>query len=145
MTIITTTKDAKTLIDEVDSLINGIYQSGEKDLEHTLAKSTKVHDVLQKEGINTGNVELLRDKLNEIRETVKDAEKIQIKIAFAPTEAFVSNLVKWFYDNIKQSALIDIDYDPSIIGGSVIIYKGIYKDLSVDLSLNKYFGKLNNA
>lgn len=79
--------------------------------------------------------EACRDDVQKIIENLTDALNsltvVKITLAFRPTEKFINTLVTSLRKDFGDRIVLDISYDPAIIGGAVIEYKGKYIDNSI--------------
>ncbi|MGD8744568.1 MAG: hypothetical protein PVJ52_03175 [Candidatus Woesebacteria bacterium] len=68
-----------------------------------------------------------------------EVEPVILKIAFEPRFKFVKQLYNWFEENIKKAFLLDFTLDSSVVGGTEVVYKGKFYDLSLNTKLTRYF------
>ncbi len=82
---------------------------------------------------------LIKRQVNELLDKLRSCKSVKLTIAFQPDDATVSLFSDWIKTNTNQSALLDLQFDRSIVGGAQVIAGGIYKDYSVRKNLiNRY-------
>lgn len=131
---IQTKEDAGKLSDEIEILISSLYKkdiSFEDVLNSKVSKKTadKIRTYLV-----GANVE---ETLKDIQNKISSLTEVNIRIAFEPSISFISYLTQWMRENLDGSAILEVEIDPSIIAGVVVIYKGKYIDLSLAKRLSK--------
>jgi F0F1-type ATP synthase delta subunit len=76
---------------------------------------------------------------------LKNVRKVEMTLAFHPTRSQVTRVVSWIRSQLKlEAVVIEIKYDPKLIGGAILIWNGEYRDLTLKKKLENYFkGKLS--
>lgn len=77
------------------------------------------------------NHQNLNDNLKTLEMTITTTK---IPIIYLATELPVSEIEKlgqWFKNNLDATAIFEINFDPSLIGGCAISYNGVVKDYSL--------------
>jgi F0F1-type ATP synthase delta subunit len=77
------------------------------------------------------------DIFSEVDKRVDEGKIITLYIPFNIPEDELAKLGGWFKSNLGNTTLLDISYDPNIIGGCAISYKGVYKDYSLREKINQ--------
>lgn len=142
MNIVITARESNTLIEEIDGLAGDMFKSHPHDL---LSKSAVLKRLVGDAGIDPQDREGLRKFLSDLRERIKGSGSMQMTVSFTPGQEFIEKLIDWVKKNLKEDVIVDIKTDPDIVGGLVLVYKGIYKDLSLGSALDKYFGEYHHA
>lgn len=70
-------------------------------------------------------------ELKKITQAVAKAEVVTIHLPFQLPEEEQTKLGSWFKDNLGLTTLYEVSFDPSLIGGCALSFKGFYKDLSL--------------
>lgn len=133
---ILTTQDAISLESELDQLERAIYKTeigAQKALDTLVSKKTA--DAI-KDRLLSGEAKKV---LAEIRSNLSKLKKIEITIAFEPSQDSIAKIHEWLTQNITKDILLDISIDKSIIGGIILVNKGKYVDLSLKTKLHEYF------
>lgn len=81
----------------------------------------------------------IKREINELLDKLRSYKSVKLTIAFQPDEDTITLFSDWFKKNIGKEALIDLQFDKSIVGGAQLIVNGIYKDYSVRKNLNNRF------
>jgi len=138
---IRTTEDQEKILEEIDLLLSSFYQDKGMGFDSTLR--TKVRfwfSSILKEEFSKEKVDK-EEFLNTLRQKVLDMEKVYLTLAFEPsidTLDRISGLIRTF---IGKPCLIDFSFDPRLIGGVEIIYKGEYRDFSFRRIFEEEFEK----
>ena len=96
-------------------------------------------DALAKEPLTPENQITIKRKIDELATKLRTMNSIQLTIAFQPDEATITQFSDWVKTNVHKNLLIDLQYDTSIVGGTLIIAGGMYKDYSVRKNLANRF------
>jgi hypothetical protein len=92
---------------------------------------------LEEKGIIYKNNKTEKDFFENLKNSLKKIKIIKIKIAFKPSEFFLTRLSNWIKKNIDEKAVLDIEYDDKIIGGAIIEYQGKRVDFSLASKINE--------
>lgn len=84
-----------------------------------------------KKGISGTQLDQLRNLAKELHNSIRSVPKLQLVLAFNPTEAFIKKLFSWVGSNVGEGVVLDIMLDQKILGGAVVTFNGKYKDYSV--------------
>lgn len=96
-------------------------------------------NALAREQLTPENQISVKRKIDELTKQLRTLKSIQLTIAFQPDEATITQFSDWVKNNISKNLLIDLQFDTSIVGGTLIIAGGIYKDYSVRKNLANRF------
>lgn len=80
-----------------------------------------------------------KKQIEQVSQMLNTCKIVQLTLAFKPDNYSISLFSDWIKKNIGVDAVIDLQYDRSIVGGVQIIYNGIYKDYSVRKNLASTF------
>lgn len=134
-----TKDDKEKLLEEIISLKDSLYQ--ENGIYFNSILKTKVRfwisAMIKEELDRTGLVKL--DYLEGLVKRLKEIKEVGLVIAFDPSQDFLEKVSEFLQQIIGSSVILNINYDPYIIGGVQIIYKGIYKDYSFKKIFEKEF------
>lgn len=140
-----TVREATELMDLIDKLKGFLFQTDLVQFRKTLQDNVIPSSYLQKKELSTDNKEVLLAYLDEKRSEILKMPRIRLTIAIDPEDSFLDKICSWFNANTGKTFLLDIAVDASIVGGLLITYNGIYRDLSLKAKLNNYFNKFSNA
>ncbi len=125
-----TTQDADMLLDEIDTVRNSLYLTKPDALEQVLAQSVRASVTGQlRQLLNQPKVQR-STILDELAHWVGSLPRVRITIAFEPTPAFITTIVRQLRARIA-TALVDINIDTRIVAGAIIEIDGTYHDRSV--------------
>jgi F0F1-type ATP synthase delta subunit len=140
-----TVREATELMDLIDKLKGFLFQTDLVQFRKTLQDNVMLSGFLQKKDLSTDNKEVLLALLDEKKSEILKMPQIKLTIAIDPEDSFLDKICSWFSANTGKTFLLDIAVDASIVGGLLITYNGIYRDLSLKTKLNNYFNKFPNA
>lgn len=96
-----------------------------------LQKKDKLLIVLRDKKVNTASGTELKNFLSKMQEHVSLLPVLSMIIAIEPKEKTLDMLSEWFLLNKQKQVLFDLIYEPGLIGGAAIAYKGKYLDYSI--------------
>jgi len=139
---IRTLEERDDLVGEVDILIDALYQNSNQGLDAILKNKVRawvseiINNEITKEGVE------VESYLKKLKADLLSLGDIKLVLAFEPTDSFIDRISTFFRKNIDQNMVLDISYNPGILGGCVVIYKGKYKDLSLKRIYEEEFAKI---
>jgi hypothetical protein len=92
-----------------------------------------------KEEVTHENQPIVNKKIDELKTKLRTMRIVQLTLAFQPDEEAIKLFSEWVKKNISPTALIDLQFDKTIVGGALIISDGQYKDYSVRKQLSGRF------
>ncbi len=131
--------------EDLDSLVSEISQ-----LLASLYKTEKTFDMILESGISAttaGFIERnLKKKdhatliagLTDLSKLLQQIRTIHLTFGFEPTHEAISNIHKWLLTNMKNIYVLEINYDPKILGGVVVEYEGRFGDYSLRKRVDLY-------
>lgn len=125
-----TKRDATKLLEEVDIISKSLYKAGGEAVESVLKNEVRVATA---EAIRESFTQKDLNKKNYLDQIIKLIQKmpnVSLILAFEPSEGAIERFYSKISESVGQQVLLDIVYEPQIIGGAVIIYKGKYRDFS---------------
>ena len=139
---LSTKEETYQLLDEVNSLLNSLYQST-TDYDDVLINGTRkwvadmITNEMEKEKI--GKEEYLKGLKVEINKL----KIMDLTISFEPSSSTVNHISSWVKENLGESIIINFINDPKIIAGATISYNGRYIDLSLLAKFNQSFAEIS--
>jgi F0F1-type ATP synthase delta subunit len=91
-----------------------------------------VQECMDKEKMNVRDREKIKEFLTNINTSISKIPVITLTVAIFPKYKFVKQISDWLRKEAGNSMLLKINVEPSIIGGTVIQYNGIYKNYSLE-------------
>lgn len=144
---IRTTEEAAELVNHIDLLLAKIYMT-QKDpfekiayalLEPEIAKV--IQDIFVKKQLSWSNAEEVKSFLTSLKSALKGFDVLTITLPYQPTSEDITAFSTWVKTNLGTTILLEVHIDQSLIGGAVIVYKGIYVDQTLQKKLDEYFIK----
>ena len=123
-----TVDELRELEHEIDIVAKSEYKA-DGGLAHVL--NTSVRNFVA-QNILAGSQSIGIDPyLQGLRSALSELEPLQITLAFEPTDAIITRFYDWVLNNVSGGIVLDIIYDPWIIAGVKVVYKGKYGDYSI--------------
>ncbi len=96
-----------------------------------LQKKDRLLTVLHQKKINTASNTDLKTFLSKMQDYISSLPVLSMIIAIEPKEKTLTMLSEWFQLNTQKQVLFDLIYEPGLIGGAAIAYKGKFLDYSI--------------
>lgn len=96
-------------------------------------------DLLRSQGINFDDPSKVRTFLDELEEQVNAAKHVELTLAYRPDDSAKGELINWLHKNVSEDLVLKLSYDPSIVAGARITYRGKYADYTSRKKLDDYF------
>lgn len=110
-----------------------IFRSLPQQLADTLIKAVASQPITPENQIT------IKRTIDDLTDKLRTCKSIQMTIAFKPNEDVISLFSDWVKRNVGPNMLIDLKFDKSIVGGTLLIAGGNYKDYSVRKNLSNRF------
>ncbi len=127
---------------ELDELFDRIITVN--DLEHFTAEVDQsiesMYDLMEN-NVNLKNHSELEERFSNIKERARKIPVLTIFTAVSLRHPEIAQIADWLKRNVKNKVLLNVVLDSSILGGAVLLYKGIYKDFSLISEVNKLHKK----
>ncbi len=78
--------------------------------------------------------------LTGLTEAIEKIATLQLTLAFEPSDESITKMYDWVLSNVGTGIVLDIHYDPRLIVGATIAYKGKYGDYSFGGKMIDYDG-----
>jgi hypothetical protein len=75
--------------------------------------------------------------IEDIEKYIKTMPMISLYIPYEPVPAELVKLGKWFRANVRETILIDMKIDPTLLGGCAFVWQGNYRDYSLRYYMEK--------
>ncbi len=76
-----------------------------------------------------------------LRQAILNSRKAELVIAVSPNQRLTLRLSEWVKENFGQDVLLDLLYDPGILGGAIVSFGGKYMDFSLRPQVAEWFSK----
>lgn len=134
------TKESLDLFkEEIELLLKSLYKSERQNFNSVLSNKVRafvVEFIRNKTASGDFNLE---GYLRELIDRAQELPTITLFLAFEPSENTLDHFYSFISSACRQPVLLEVNYDPTIIGGVVIIYKGEYRDFSFRKIFEKEF------
>lgn len=126
-----TKREAVRLEEEVDLLSASLYKTGKGEYESVLKESVRswvaeeIKGELERESISKA------DYLKGLKKRLSEIKTLRLTLAQEPTEGGLNMVQSWIRSNLGEGIISDINFNPRLIAGAVVIYNGKYTDLSL--------------
>ena len=137
---IRTKQDVRLLEEELDLLIGKLYSAEKEVFEQTLDKKVRSWVSADlKEGLSktAKREEYLKGLLLELSKL----KALSLTISFEPTEEGLDRFHSWVRDHVGSGIILEINVEPSLLGGAKVIFEGRYLDSSLTARFKKVFSE----
>lgn len=134
-----TKREAEILAEEIAKLIESLYKTREGTYEAVLGASVRawvaseLKTLFAKEGLNK------EETLRDLKDRLEKVKVLKLELAFEPTQDAISKIHEWAKANVDENILLDLGYNPAILAGTIITFKGKYGDYSLRKKLDEEF------
>lgn len=143
--IIQTKEDLSLLLEEIDLLKASLFNSKGNDFETVLTSEIRISSAnVIRQDLSENKIEP-KKYLEGLQEFLKNVEEIKIQVAYEPTARGLSAIREWISANIQEFVVLDLYYNPSVIGGAAISFKGKYHDGTITKKLQDSDFKLKSS
>ena len=128
---IRTTDEREKLNEELDLLLESLYREKGAGFESTMFSKIRywVSEIIKSEvSNNSSEIEIY---LKEIISHMGNLKVLSLKLAFEPTDTSIDKFFAFVRKNVGEGIILSFEYDPRLLGGAVITYKGEYRDFSL--------------
>lgn len=125
-----TKEEALRLEEEVDLLLEALYETKEGAFEEALTRSVRtwvseeIKVSLGKNGVNK------TEFLKGLKEVLTKLKSLKLTLAFEPVEDTLDKIHNWVVREIGEGIILEITFNPNILAGAIIIFEGEYRDFS---------------
>jgi F0F1-type ATP synthase delta subunit len=141
---IVTSKQAANIFDLIDSLKDSLFKSNMEEYKKILQDNAILVSYFDESEVSSNNKEALLAYLDRTKEEIEKRPLVKLTLAISPEPPFLEKMYKWFLDTTGKQLLLDISIDQNILGGLLITYEGLYRDLSLKSKLDNYFKKFSS-
>lgn len=138
-----TKNEVLTFISILEDLKIKNYHNNSKDINLSSYPSKHVTmlqhmEVVNLNELNSNRVSINMQKADELLKYMSEMDYINVTLAFYPSMKFIQQLRSILVPKGVNNVLLNINLDPSVIGGAIIDYKGLYHDLSLRQTILSY-------
>ena len=77
------------------------------------------------------NKDNLPSALENLEQQINKLSPLTLYLSFEPDKNTIAAIYFWLRQNLSQKSILEIKFDPSLIGGSALVKDGVYKDYSL--------------
>lgn len=144
LALIKTKDDLNTFRAEIDLLKDSLFEK-QKNLDYTLANSVR-SSVSQAIKTDLSSASLSPENyFNGLLAELDQLKILQLTLAFEPPPKSITRLSDWVAANLGPGLILDLQFDPTILGGALIAYQGKYHDYSLKSALDRDFSTNQKA
>ena len=134
-------KDLASILESFDRTHLSVAEAGKlKNNEGFSKYRTRVLDLefvksLGEEFFSLFKATDLDKQFAELEKVISEVKTFQIYLPFEIPDEEIDRLGRWFKDNVGINCLVELDYNPNLIGGCSISSNGVIKDYSISQKL----------
>lgn len=102
-----------------------------QSLDPDTSKEAKILYQLGDDFYKAFNPKNLTAQLKIVEEVISSIQEVIVHLPFEMPDEEVERMGVWFKKNLGIESLFNLNLDPSLIGGTALSYKGVYKDYSL--------------
>ncbi len=137
LSLIKTTLEAQHMLHEIDILVTHLYRIEAGTPEEIIAKyvshdlATSLTQSFKRNGISWEDQKQTKEFLLGLKSSIETVKVLKLTLAFKPDSHMVSLFSARVLAGLGQYILLDLSYDPSIMGGAIISFQGVYKNFTL--------------
>lgn len=81
--------------------------------------------------LNQFNKNNISSTMENLEQQINELHPLVLYLSFEPDQNTIKAIGLWVRQNLSQKPILEIKYDPFLIGGCSLVRDGIYKDYSV--------------
>ena len=128
---IRTKEEAKALIDEIEILLSSLYESAGEGFESSFKSQIRnwVAKAMESDWQDLGVDK--KDYLLKLKDKLNSLEVVDLVLAYEPNNLSLDKFKIYMIQNISEDIIFNITFDPNLLGGVQIVYKGEFRDFSL--------------
>lgn len=143
-----TKKQATGFLSQLDQLLDvgfnaqgDLYKKIEETLSYELAQVFKTCS--ETNSINLSDPSQFKSFIVELKDYLEKMPIMIMYLAFDPTENSLKSISQWFVRSLKKRFLLDIVIRREIIGGTVLVINGVFRDYSIKQKIHLLYKNKN--
>lgn len=132
---IKTVEDRNKLLSEIELVSDAIYKEGELDK----VLNAQVSKTLREYVGDESSREILSKMLSDLKKTLEELAVVKLTLAFEPAESTVNKIITFIRQNLAENTVLELRFEPKILGGAIFEFKGLYKDYTLKSKLDEVF------
>lgn len=144
ITSLKTTKEVSHFASEIDTLLQTLFKSEKSSLEKALNQIStesagKITQVFSKNNLDINDKDAVTGFFETLKKLMKKFKVIKLILAFDPSSKTILSIHEFIRDTLGIGFIMDIEVDPEILGGAVVIFNGQYNDFTLKKTVEDAF------
>lgn len=141
---IKTLEERKRLYSEISLVLDVLFRQ-QADLEKILDTKvspqlrTYILSLLQGKPLDEALREKIAKTLAEIKNKAEGLQAITLTLAFEAQQSTIDKISSFARQTLGENIIIEINVEPNILGGAIIVFNGLYHDYSLKTKLEEVF------
>ena len=130
---IRTVDEKEKLSQEVGLLLDSLYKEKGNGFYTSLKSQVRlwVSEIINSEAQQGGaDIDKIEAYLKDIQKRLDALEVVTLTLSFEPTDATIDKFTKVIRGG-RENTILDFSYDPAVLGGAIVSFKGEYRDFSL--------------
>ena len=139
---IKTLPDMQNFAAEIETVKESLFEEKRRDqiFQSISAKNADIiREILKKEHIDCKNNKQAQDALNELIAKIKSLKIVKLYLAFSPSQNLTDDIFNWVSDKLGKGIILDIEEEPTILGGAIVEYNGKHIDYSLKKQIEEAY------
>lgn len=141
---IKTIEEKRRLYSEISLVLEVLFRQQadlEKILEAKVSPQLRAYilGLLQGKSLDETLREKIAKTLAEIKNKAEGLEAITLTLAFQAQQSTIDKISSFARQNLGENTIIEINVEPNILGGAIIVFNGRYHDYSLKTKLEEVF------
>lgn len=132
-------EDQIRLLQEIDILLDSMYKFGKSSFEATMKTSVRLSTQEMLTSAITDSKMDPQDFLQNLRTQIANLKQVDIQIAYQPSVDSLHQIYDWIAQTESRGFVLSYAYDPNLIGGAVVSFKGKSFNGSLKEVINQKF------
>jgi len=81
--------------------------------------------------ISDTDTNAIKVMLNALTAGITAIGQLSLRVGFDPSDEDIKDLSQWIRYHIGIQVVLDVIHDPSVVGGAIMSFKGMYRDYSL--------------
>lgn len=141
----TTVEDVHLAATQIDSLLVALYKTDKEAFVHALQNnlhrnlSDSLMQALTDQHISLEDHDALEQYCKGLKHFLSSLPLLQLTLAYHPNNEQIEKLSEWARSQTNKPVILELHYNPYILGGAIITFEGKYLDLSLKKKLDAVY------
>lgn len=126
-----TKEEVDSLKREIEVLEEAFYKDGGRGFDAVLNSHVRhwVSEAMKADWTES-NIDS-KAYLEKLKNKIEKLGIVQLTLAFEPTNITIDKFINYIRQNVGEDIILEVSYDPNIVAGTMISYKGNFRDFSL--------------